>query len=53
MANANKPWWEWEATRTKYIETPIKLFYGGYDKVVYPHILAVVIVGAFLVMMLI
>lgn len=36
-------WWN-----PQYIETPLKLFHGNNDKVIYPHILVVVIIGAFL-----
>lgn len=32
----------------QYIETPLKVFYGRKDKVVYPHFLIFLIGGAFI-----
>lgn len=46
-----KPWYEKKYTQTKYIETPIKIFYGRKEKVQYPLILAFMLVGTFLGLM--
>ena len=49
-----KSLWDWDSIErhewwtAQYIESPLKLFYGNQDKLVYPHVLVVTLVGAFL-----